>query len=54
MHPIEESNNAPVNMPARSTIKIINEKEEYDDALDNGLFLFENPPCLEIDTMLIM
>ncbi len=51
MHPIEESNNAPLNMPASSTTKIINEKEEYDDALDDGLFLLENPPCLE-STML--
>jgi hypothetical protein len=47
MHPIEESNNAPLNMHASSTTKIINEKEEYDDALDDCLFLLENHPCLE-------
>ena len=34
-------------MPASSTIEIINDKEEYDNALDDGP---NNPPCLEIAT----
>ena len=48
MHSIEESHNAPLNIPASSTTKIINDKEEYDDALDDGPILPKNPPCLEI------
>jgi hypothetical protein len=36
---------------ASSTSRIINEKAEYDDAIDDGLFLLDNPLCLEI-TML--
>ena len=52
MHPIEESNNAPLNIPASSTTKIINDKEDYDDALDEGPILPKNSPCLEISTNL--
>ena len=52
MHPIEESNNAPLNIPASSTTKIINDKEEYDDALDDGPILPKNSLCLEISTNL--
>jgi hypothetical protein len=50
MDPLEESNNAPLNMSASSTTKIINEKEEYDGALYDGPIFPKNPPCLEIST----
>ena len=52
MHPIEESNIAPPNIPASSTTKIINDKKEYDDALDDGPILPKNSPCLEMSTNL--
>ena len=39
-------------MPARSTSKSINDKEEYDDVLDDGPILPKNLPCLEISTNL--
>ena len=38
MHSLEESNNAPQNMPTKSIVEIINNSKDYDKALDD-------PPC---------